>query len=87
MVFLNNDKLLELTTIYSKCNKNNTEIAREFGHQHLKLPEFSRTFVYRMMRRLKTIGSFHSKSGNVRNRFNTEDQKVDIIYSFCQPTL
>lgn len=82
MVLLTNDELFELAMIYSICNRNNAETAREFGRRYPYLPEISRTFVYRMMRRLRTTGSFNPRPGPGRNILYNEDQEIDIIAYF-----
>lgn len=83
MVFLTNDELFELTMMYSMCNRNSSRTAREFGRRYPNLPEISRAFVYRMMRRLRKTGAFHPRPGPGRNRLYTEDQETDIIAYFC----
>ena len=39
-------------------------------------------FVYRMMKRLRTTGSFYPRPGPGRNRIYTENQEIDIIAFF-----
>ena len=75
---MNSNELFELTMIYSKCNKNNTETAWKFGYHYRNLPEILHTFVYQMMRRLRTTGSF-PKSGPRKNHLYIEGLQIDII--------
>ena len=44
--------------------------------------KISGTFLIRIMRRLRTTGSFHSKSGSGRNRLHTKDQEIEMIDYF-----
>lgn len=85
MPLLTNNELFELTLIYASCNRNNAETACEFARQNPGLPVLSRVFVYRMMRRLRITGSFHTKPGPGRNRLHTLDQAIDILayFSIC----
>lgn len=51
--FFSNNELFDLTMVYDPHNKNNAKTVQEFGWRYPNLAEFSRTFVYPMIRRLK----------------------------------
>ena len=84
MSCLTNNDLFELAILYALCNRNNAQTTSKFNRLHQNSPEISRIFVYRMMKRLRTTGSFHPRPGLGRNRIYTEDQEIGIVAFFLK---
>ena len=73
MSSLTKNDIFELTILYALFNRNNAETALKCNWLHQNSPEFSSIFVYRMIQRFRTTGSFHPSTGPGRNRIYKED--------------
>ncbi|GBO10355.1 hypothetical protein AVEN_75203-1 [Araneus ventricosus] len=69
--------------LYSLCNRNVNETAREFQRTFPNSRHPSGRFISRLVQRMGERGSVHPVGGLGRPKLHSTDEEIDILAYFC----
>lgn len=77
-----NEELFEMLMLYSLCNRNAHETAREFQRTFPNSRHPSGRFISRLVQRMRERGSVHPVGGPGRPRLHSSDVEIDVLSTF-----
>lgn len=81
-----NEELFEMLMLYSLCNRNAHETAREFQRTFPNSRHPSGRFISRLVQRMRERGSIHPVGGPGRPRLHSSDVEIDVLsYFYSHP--